>query len=101
MEQSPKPVTEVVEAVENVENLSEWRELKDQAPAQAESLIGSINNFSELEIADQVLALHELLGALAEDNQNRYVANEIAKKISVLEITAQYTSSMDNLGVAA
>lgn len=86
--------------VESVENLSEWRELKEQASAQAKELIEAVDNFAEMEDSEQVVQLQGILGDLQTDNENRFIAEVIASQLALTEETIRHAERMEKLGVA-
>jgi len=87
------------EAVASVENLSDWRELKEQAPNQFEKELKNkfddVESFEEMEPVEKALALKELQEKLvSEGNQNRYVDELVAERIAFeMEATDDVTRS--------
>jgi len=85
---------------DNIERLADWREIKEQAPEAAEERIAYIEGFVDMESAEQIVALKELLNELNEDNANRFVADVVAHRISYLTAIERNAVEMDRLGVA-
>lgn len=86
---------------ENAENNAEWKKLKDEAPTKATELISKIEGFDSLAYEAQVDALNALLDTLVEDNDNRFVAREVARTLEVIKETERHRIRMGALGVAA
>ena len=76
-----------------------WRRLIEEASDEAEALIGSIHGFSEMDAHEQLHELRSLLGRLAHNNANRYIAEKIAERMSVMEATAEYDAAMARASV--
>lgn len=93
--------TQKHEAMENVENLTDWRESKGRAPEIAEGLIANIDGYEAMAPTEQVAALKETLGGLMADNDNRFVAEAIAHRISFIEEERRHEDRLAQLGVAA
>lgn len=74
-----------MEGISTIEKLGEWRSKKDNAPAEARELIGQIVGYETMSLNEKVAALNALLHELAEDNQNRYVAEAVAVQLSILK----------------
>ena len=91
----------VVEDIDNVEVLARWRELKTLAPMQAEHEIKNIEGFDDMEVVEQIEALKTLLATLADNNDNRFVAEIIAHRIYFLEDMERSEQQLKELGVAA
>jgi len=71
--------------VNNVERLSDWRELKAAAPEQAETIFSEgIPNFEQLRADEQIIHLQNLINSLPENNENRFIAYELGKKLGRL-----------------
>ncbi len=92
---------EAVQDVENVEVLARWRELKTLAPMQAEHEIKNIEGFDDMEVVEQIESLKTLLATLADNNDNRFVAEIIAHRIYFLEDMEGSERHLEELGVAA
>ncbi len=88
-------------SVENIEALDKWRELKTMAPMQAEHEIKNIEGFDDMNVVEQIASLRTLLETLANDNQNRFVAEIIAHRIRFMEDTIESEQDFAELGVAA
>ena len=91
----------VVEDIDNVEVLARWRELKTLAPMQAEHEIKNIEGFDDMEVVEQIESLKTLLATLADNNDNRFVAEIIAHRIYFLEDMEGSERHLEELGVAA
>ncbi len=68
-----------MEGVPNVESFEGWHTLRDEAPARAQELIGHIEDFERMDKAAQVEALQGIFDSLALNNENRYIAREVAR----------------------
>jgi len=77
------------ERVANIESLSEWRELRAEAPAKAAELIEAIPDFEKLDVAAQLHQLKTIFTELQRDNKNRFIGRVIAEKIADLESALQ------------
>ena len=91
----------VAEDIDNVEVLAKWRELKTLAPMQAEHEIKNIEGFDDMEVVEQIESLKTLLATLADNNDNRFVAEIIAHRIYFLEDMEGSERHLEELGVAA
>ncbi len=100
MESAPKITVSTLENETNLENLTEWRSLKEQAPAQAEELVNNIAGFETLSSVARVEVLQEILNELVNDNANRFVAEEVAKKISLVIEEDRHLNRLNQLEVA-
>ncbi|MCB9814615.1 hypothetical protein H6784_04330 [Candidatus Nomurabacteria bacterium] len=96
MEGAPATKTE-----SNVESLVAWRELKSEAPAQAERLMAQIDGFEEMELKDKIAELKQLLSELSDNNDNRFLVEEIAKRVSVMEEHSRHSSRLAELQLTA
>lgn len=81
---------------EGLEN-SEWKSLKEEAELKAENLISRIEGYEEMEDSKKMESLKSLLEMLQDDNDNRFVAEVIANKISVDEENLRHTERMSQL----
>ncbi len=88
-------------SVENIEALDKWRELKTMAPMQAEHEIKNIEGFDDMTVVEQIESLKTLLATLADNNDNRFVAEIIAHRIYFLEDMEGSERHLEELGVAA
>jgi hypothetical protein len=82
------------ETESNIESLSDWRNLKAEAETQAELLINEISDFEKLNTSQKVDALKSLLVSLDGDNGNRFIAEAIAIKLSVVLETDRHANRM-------
>jgi hypothetical protein len=71
-----------------------WHQLREEAPLQAEALIGAIHGYEDMTAQEQLEELRTLLGRLTHDNDNRFIAEEIAKHIKGLHVTGEYQKVM-------
>ncbi len=81
---------------ESVEN-DVWRELKEQAPAQAAELIASIPGFEEMNADTQIATLETHIETLANENKNRFLAKEIARTIEIIRAEDVYENRLHAL----
>jgi hypothetical protein len=87
--------------VESVERGDVWRELKEQAPAQAAELIASIPDFESMDADTQIATLEAHIEALARENSNRFLAKEIARTIETIRANVDFANRMRALEVVA
>lgn len=85
--------------MESVESTDAWRELREQAPAQAAELIASIPDFEEMDSDTQIATLEAHIETLSHDNDNRFIAKEVARTIEVIRAKAVYENRMQALAV--
>ncbi len=90
---------EGISRVESVEDNDVWRELREQAPAQAAELIHSIPDFEEMGTETQIATLETHIEALSHDNDNRFLAKEIARTIEIIRAKAVFENRMQALAV--
>ncbi len=78
--------------VESIENPAAWRELKEQAPKQAQILISErAENFADMSAAERIEILNSLLSECDADefsgeqvdNSLRFVAEELAQRLTL------------------
>jgi hypothetical protein len=84
---------------ESVENISDWKDLKDQAPAQAETLVQSIVGFDVMSSVEKTATLQALLSGLESDNKNRFVYREISILVERIAEEERHRIQMERLGV--
>jgi hypothetical protein len=84
---------------ESIENLSDWKALKEQAPAQAEALLQDIAGFDAMNISEKIATLQALLSGLEGDNKNRFIYREITIHIERIEEEERHRIQMERLGV--
>lgn len=85
----------------NVENLKDWRELKAIAPEQQETVLAEgIPNFEQLDADKQIEHLQKLIDSLGGNNENRFVAPLLAKKLGILIETKEFTEKLRQLQAA-
>ncbi len=83
--------------VESVEGVEVWRELREQAPAQAAELIADIPDFEGMDTDTQIAILETHIEALAHENKNRFLAKEIARTIEMIRAKAVFENRMQAL----
>jgi hypothetical protein len=86
---------------ESVEGVSDWREHKEQAPAQAEALLAHIDGFYAMDFGEKRTALNTLIEQLAGNNENRFIARELSVVRARVNEMERHTMQMSNLGVTA
>lgn len=84
----------------NIESLSDWRTLKLEAASQAQQLIDEISDFESLTTSLKIDSLKSLLVSLDSNNANRFVAEEVAKKISLVIEEDRHLNRLNQLEVA-
>ncbi len=84
---------------ESIENISDWKELREQAKAQAEAFIQGIVAFDVMSSVEKVATLKSLLSELEADNKNRFLYREIAIHIERIEEAERHRVQMERLGV--
>lgn len=97
-EKAPKRSGEVYETERGPDGT--WRVLQEQAPEQAKELVAQIEGFEQLPAAERVTALQALMTELAtdKDNQdNRFVVEELAKLARAIEARAAYEKVKSSL----
>ena len=87
--------------VERVERGDVWRELKEQAPAQAAELIAGIPDFESMDTDTQIATLEAQIEALAHENSNRFIAAEIARTIEIIRTKTVFENRMRALEAVA
>lgn len=90
-----------LKSAEQREEISNWRELKEQAVAAADARILNIEGFNTMSSEEKVWALDVLLDELSEDNENRYIAREVALRGEQLKEVVRHSVRMAELGVTA
>jgi hypothetical protein len=98
MERAPKQ--EVTDARFEVIEVDGWKQLVEVAPVQAEELIATIDGFDDMEAAEQIAELMMLLKRMKNNNEKRFIAEEIAKRITMLKATKVYGETMDRLSTS-
>ena len=101
MEKAPKQEPAFIDAEFEVVEVDGWRQLVETAPLDAEELISNIDGFSQIPAAQQIAELQMLLERLATSNEKRFVAEEIAKRLTATKATKAYSETMDRVGMAA
>ena len=86
-------------SAESVEKIKDWRELIKESPAKAKELISGITGFDSMEHSGKITALTELVDTLLEDNNNRYIAGEIARYGEKLQAIEDHNHRMAKIGV--
>lgn len=84
-----------------VEVLSEWRDLRNEASAQAKYEIKNIEGYELMANEQKFEALQSLLLTLKEDNDNRFLYKELALESEKIEAAMVYERRLEELGVAA
>ncbi len=82
---------------ESIESTDVWRELREQAPAQAAELIASIPDFEEMNTDTQIATLEAHIETLASENKNRFLAKEIARTIEIIRAESVYENRLHAL----
>jgi hypothetical protein len=100
MERAPKQEQDFIDADFEVVEVDGWRQLVEVAPLQAEELISDIDGFAEMSAGGQIAELQMLLERLATNNEKRFVAEEIAKRLTATKATKIYSDTMNRVGVA-
>lgn len=88
---------EGISRVESVEDNDVWRELKEQAPTQAAEHIAGIPDFEDMDADTQIATLEAYIETLSNNNDNRFIAKEIARTIEVIRVKAVYENRMQTL----
>lgn len=72
--------------MEGFESISgaDWRKLKEKTLERADDLISNISGFENMDDAEKIVSLRLLLDHLTEDNANRFVAEDVAIRLSRL-----------------
>lgn len=83
--------------MESVESTDAWRELREQAPAQAAELIAGIPDFEDMDTDTQIATLEAHIEALTHENKNRFLAKEIARTIEIIRAKAVFENRMQAL----
>lgn len=90
-----------MEGFKTIESLDKWRDEKKFAPEKATVLIKEIVGYETMSPAEKIAALNALIHELAEDNNNRYVAEAVAKKLSKIIETSRHEERMAQLEIVA
>lgn len=84
-----------------VEKTPDWRDLKAAAPDQAERMFAEgISVFEQMTSREQIEHLQELVNSLGDDNDNRFVVEELARKVEGLKLALEYTERLKQLQAA-
>ena len=101
MDRAPKQERVFIDAEFEVIEVDGWRQLVEVAPLQAEELISDIDGFAQMSAGEQIAELQMLLDRFATNNEKRFVAEEIAKRLTATKATKAYSETMDRVGMAA
>ena len=101
MDRAPKQERVFIDAEFEVIEVDGWRQLVEVAPLQAEELISDIDGFAQMSAGEQIAELQMLLDRFATNNEKRFVAEEIAKRLTTTKATKAYSETMDRVGMAA
>ncbi len=74
----------------------DWEKLKEEAPAQADKLMNSIN-LDNLSPTEQIAGLEGLLRELEMDNKNRFVYKQISLHLNMTMLEQKYQEKMNQL----
>ncbi len=85
---------------ENIEGPSDWRELKERASKEAKVLVENIPGFQVMAPTERIAALTNLLDGLV-DNEERFVAIEVARILAGDEEKERHARAMKMLGMVA
>ena len=100
MDRAPKQERVFIDAEFEVIEVDGWRQLVEVAPLQAEELISDIDGFAQMSAGEQIAELQMLLDRFATNNEKRFVAEEIAKRLTAIKATKIYSDAMNRVGVA-
>lgn len=85
--------------VESVERVSDWKDLRAEAPEKAEALISRIVDFEGMTYGEKSAALANLVEKLSVDNGNRFIAGVIGRKIAQFAEMERHITQMSKLGI--
>ena len=86
---------EEISCVESVEGIESWRELREQAPAQAAEIIAGISDFENMDPVTQCAILEAQADKLIlDDRRNKYLAREIMRNVEMIRLQNEYDNGM-------
>lgn len=85
--------------IESVERVSNWKDLRAEAPEKAEMLISEIVGFEGMTYEEKTVSLSSLIEKLSENNENRFIAGMIGRKIAQFAEIERHRNEMTKLGM--